>query len=533
MKWLHLVLLLSSLLALLALTACGPGAAPTAAPTQAPAQPTAAPAQPTAEPAQPTVAPAQPTAAPAQPTTAATLAATAAATAGATTGATTVAPTAAATSAATRPPQPTATPPPPGVTAAPNALKIEFWHALTGASQVAELQKLADQFNAKNPQYFIMPILQGNYDQTLQKMNAAITANSTPDMILGNPGDLGTYNAAGVMQPLDAYINDATDGLGAQLADIDQSLYFDKFDNEIIGASIGRSVQLLYYNADMLKAAGFDNPPATIEEFEKICAAVSKPPDVSCYAFVPSASTFANLVWNFGGQYASDDETKAAFDDAGGVAALTWLKKLADNKWAYQPAAAFGDQTDFGNGKVAFTVGSSAGLPFYQRAVAGSQKPFKWGVAPLPRDANGKNYVDIFGPSIGILKSTPEKQKGAWLFLKSLFSDEVETEWAQITTYFPATKSAATAVGAMDPATVTNKDFAAVLPQYKLATSYLAQGKREPSNPAWQSVRSIIANMVTAVFTGKSGADFTATDPAGAAKEGVERVNKALSEFGK
>jgi multiple sugar transport system substrate-binding protein len=505
MKVFRTLLFFVSAFALLGLIACAPAAQPTPAPpTQAPAPPTTAPAQSTQAPAPPTQPPAN-----------------------------TTAPTTAATTAATRPPQPTPTPPPPGVTAAPGAIKIQFWHALTGASQVAELQKLADRFNAANPQYFIMPILQGNYDQTLQKMNAAITANSLPDMILGNPGDLGTYNTAGVMQPLDQYINDPTDGLGSQLSEIDQSLYLDKFGSDTIGISIGRSIQVLYYNADMLKAAGFDKPPATFDEFNKICQAVSKPPDTYCYAMVPSASTFANLDWNYGGQYASADEKTAVFDEAAGVDALTWLKMLADKQWSYIPAAAFGDQTDFGNGKVAFAVGSTAGLPFYYQAVKGSAKPFNWSIAPLPSGPNGKNYVDLFGPSIGIVKSTPEKQKGAWLFLKYLLSKDVEVEWAQVTTYFPATKSAADAVGAMDPNTIANKNFAAVLPQYKLAVSFLPLGKREPSSPAWQSVRTIIANMITAVFTGKSGADFQATDPAAAAKEGVDRVNKALSEFGK
>ncbi len=519
MKSLRSVLFFVCASALLVLIACAPAAQPTPVPpTSAPVQPTTAPPQPTSVP--PTAVP--PTAAP--PTTAPTTASTTAATA---------APTTAATSAATNTPRPTPTPPPPGVTAAPGALEIEFWHALTGASQVAEFQKLADQFNAANPQYFVKPILQGNYGETLQKMNAAITANSLPDLVLGNPGDLGTYNTAGVMRPLGDLMDDPTDGLGALKAQIDPNLYFDTFDGDIIGVSTGRSIQVLYYNADMLKAAGFDKPPATFEEFEKVCAAVSKPPDVYCYALVPGASAFANLVWNFGGQYASADETKAVFDEPAGVEVLAWLKKLADKQWAYTPAAAFGDQTDFGNGKVAFTVGSTAGLPFYHNAVSGSTKPFEWGIAPLPRGPNGKNYVDIFGPSIGILQSTPDKEKGAWLFLKFLLSKEAEEEWATVTTYFPANKSAAEAVGAMDPATVKNKAFAAVLPKYKQAVTFLAQGKREPKNPAWQAVRNIVANMMTAVFTGKSGADFQATDPAAAAKEGVERVNKALDEFGK
>ncbi len=525
MKTIRTFLLVLCVGALVGVMACAPAAQPTAAPPTSAPQPTAAP--PTTAP-QPTAVP--PTSAP-QPTTVPPTSAPA--NTEAPTTAPTVAPTTAPPAGATNTPRPTPTPPPPQVTAAPGAVQIQFWHALTGASQVAELQKLADQFNAANPQYYVQPILQGNYAETLQKMNAAITANSLPDMILGNPGDLGTYDAAGVMVPLDDYIKDPTDGLGDLAAQIDPALYFDTFDNRTIGISNGRSIQVMYYNVDMLKAAGFDKPPATFDEFDKVCEAVSKPPDTYCYALVPGASTFANLDWNRGGAYASADETKAVFDEAAGVATLEWLKKLADKQWSYIPAAAFGDQTDFGNGKVAFTVGSTAGLPFYQTAVQGSTKPFAWSIAPLPRDANGKNYVDLFGPSIGLVQSTPEKQKGAWLFLKFLLSKEVEEEWAQVTTYFPANRSAATAVGAMDPSSVTNKAFAGVIDKYKLAVTFLPDGKREPTAAAWQSVRNIVANMMTAVFTGKSGADFTATDPAAAAKEGVERVNKALSEFGK
>jgi ABC-type glycerol-3-phosphate transport system substrate-binding protein len=363
-------------------------------------------------------------------------------------------------------------------------------------------------------------------------MNAAITANSMPDMILGNPGDLGTYHTAGVMLPLDDFIGDPTDGLVDMASVLDYNLFFDKFGDDTIGISPGRSILMMYYNADMLEEAGFDGPPATFEEFAQMCEALNNPPDRYCYALAPEASTFANLAWNFGGQYASEDEQTAVLDDAGGVAALEWVKQLADNEWAYIPAARFGDQTDFANGKVAFTVGSSAGLPFYNAAVQGSANPFTWSVAPLPRGPNGDNYVDIFGPSIGIVQSTPEKEKGAWLFLKSLLDKETQEEWAQVTTYFPANREAAEAVGAMDPATIENQNFAAVLPQYKQAVTFLANGKREPTNPAWQAVRSIVANMMTAVFTAKSGADFTATEPAAAAAEGVERVNKALSEFG-
>lgn len=479
---------------------------------------------PTATPVPPTraaVAPATATTAPPAPTTA---------------------PATAAAPTATRPPTgptntpaPTATTVPPAVTAAAGAVRIQFWHYLTGASQVVAVQRAADKFNAANPQYFIVPVVGGNISQLNQKMMAAIQANAVPDMVMGNPGELGQYDDAGAMIDMTSYISGA-DGLSAaQLAEINQSLFLDKFGSKTLGLSFGRSAQVMYYNADMLAAAGFNKAPETWEDFDKVCAAVTKG-DVACYAFVPSASTFASWVWSWGGTYSSADEKKATFDDAAGIATLKWLKNLIDKKYAYQPSAAFGDQTDFGNGKVAFTYGSTAGLPFYYAAVKGSAKPFKWDIAPMPRGPGAKNNVDLFGPSVGIVKSNADKQKAAWLFLKYMLTRDQEVDWAAATTYFPAPKSAQDAILALTDAQAAalNRDFPNYLPQFKTAIGFVsAVGMREPNSAAWQSARSIIANMLTAVFTGKSGADFKETDPEKAAKEGVERVNKALSEYGK
>ena len=489
-----------SLTLAIAFTACAP--APTPAPTAAP--PTAAPAATSA-----------PT--PTQPPAATT-------------------PSGATVTRPPNTPAPTPTTVPPGVTAAPNALRIQFWHYLTGASQVVAVQKAADKFNAANPQYYIVPVVGGNIGQLNQKMLAAIQANAVPDMVMGNPGELAQYDAAGAMIDMSALISDSRDGLSAaQLGEINQSLYFDKFGAKTLGVSFGRSGQVMYYNVDMLAAAGFTKAPETWDDFDKVCAAVTKG-DVACYAFVPSASTFASWVWSWGGTYSSADEKTATFDDAAGVAALKWLKNQADKKWGYSPSAAFGDQTDFGNGKVAFTYGSTAGLPFYYTAVKGSAKPFKWDIAPMPRGATGKNNVDLFGPSVGIVKSNADKQRAAWLFLKYMLSKDQEVDWAAQTAYFPAPKSASDAIIALTDAQAgaLNKDFPNFLAQFKTGVGFVSSvGMREPNSAAWQGARNIIANMLTAVFTGKTGADFTATDPEAAAKEGVQRVNKAIAEFGK
>lgn len=504
-----------AILAVLALAACAP--APTPVPTAAP--PTAAPVA--------TTAPA------------------------ATTAPTSAPPTAAATAApsgptATRPPAPTPTLRPPAVTAAPGAVRIQVWHHFSAPEQVEMMQKIADEFNAKNPQYYVVVTFQGTTADIGRKVNAAITAGAVPDISTGNPGDLFDWNTSGALVELDQYLKDATVGLTAdQLAEMSfklpngQELFFDQIGGKTLGISPGRSMNVMYYNADMLKAAGFTAPPATWDDFDKVCAAVTKGENYCVAINSPSVDTsaFASWVYSRGGTYASVDEKKATFDEAAGVDSLKWLKNAVDKGWAKNPSTTTrGDQADFGNGKLAFTFGTSAGLPFYQDGVNGRKEgPFAWDIAPIPGGAKGKPVVDFFGPSIGLFKTTAERQRGAWLFIKNLFQPQNLVEFGLRLSYYPPSKSARDQVNGMTAAQVKaiNPRLELVLPQFKKGLTFVSMGVREPVFPGWQGARTTIGNMLTAVYTAKSSPDFTATDPEAAAKEGVQRVQKLLDSYGK
>jgi ABC-type glycerol-3-phosphate transport system substrate-binding protein len=407
------------------------------------------------------------------------------------------------------------------------------------------LQRFADEFNAKNPQYYVIVTLQGSTADIGKKVNAAITAGAVPDIATGNPGDLFDWNTSGALIALDDYIKDSKDGFSAaQLAEMSmklangQELFFDQIGDRTIGISPGRSMNVVYYNIDMLKAAGFNDPPATWDDFDKICAAITKGDNYCVATNSPSVDTsgFASWVFSRGGTYASPDEKKATFDDAAGVDSLKWLKNAVDKGWAKTPSTTTrGDQTDFGNGKLAFSFGSTAGMPFYQDIVGALKQPFQWSIAPFPAGPKGKQIVDFFGPSMGMFKTTPEKQRGAWLFIKYLFQPQNLVEFGLRLSYFPPTKSARDQVTGMNAAQVKaiNPRLELVLPLYKKGLSFIPMGVREPISPAWQGARATIQSMLTALYTGKTSTDFTATDPEAAAKEGVQRVNKQLDQYGK
>src|SRR5205807_3450270 len=84
-------------------------------------------------------------------------------------------------------------------------------------------------------------------------------------------------------------------------------------------------------------------------------------------------------------------------------------------------------------------LGASSGLPFFQQAVDQGGK-FKWDIALLPY--TDKPAVDLYGASVSVYKTTPEKELAAWLVIKFLGEKAQTTKWALSTGYLPVRQSA-------------------------------------------------------------------------------------------
>ncbi len=106
-------------------------------------------------------------------------------------------------------------------------------------------------------------------------------------------------------------------------------------------------------------------------------------------------------------------------------ASFALFAKIFNEGYGKKVAEQFGDQTDFANRKVLFTMGSTSAIPFYDAAIKqGAGGPFAWSVAPIPgaragtgTSAGARSVLDIYGASVSVVKSTPERQLAAWLFL--------------------------------------------------------------------------------------------------------------------
>jgi multiple sugar transport system substrate-binding protein len=403
--------------------------------------------------------------------------------------------------------------PPPTITPAPNAIQIQFWHGQSGF-QGQVLNNLVNQFNSTHPDIFVTATFQGTYTDLYQKVTASVAGGTPPDLAVAYQNDVSNYIASDAVIPLDSLMKDPQIGFSADdMKDIYPSFidHYPQSNNQVYSLAFMRSMEVMYYNADMLKAAGFSTPPATWDDFMKVCAAVSKPPDTYCYEMNTDASRFANWVFGRGGEMLSPDGKTVAFNSQVGLDTLNFLNHLFQQKYAIVIAKAFQDQTDFSLGKIAFAFGSTAGLPYYAKAITQAGKVTNWGIAPGPHTTPNP-VVDAYGPSVTIFKTTTEKERAAFTFLKWLMSTDTNASWAKATSYFPARQSTKAALA----------DFIQKNPLYGQAFDWLQYGKQEPTVAAWNPIRGFIADALTAIANG-------AASPQDALNTATTKANAALA----
>jgi multiple sugar transport system substrate-binding protein len=423
-------------------------------------------------------------------------------------------PSAPATSAAPSTAAPQATEVPQPTTApAGKAVELQFWHGQSQTQQAA-LNGLVDQFNASHPDIKVTAAYQGNYSDLYKKITAAIAAGNPPDLAIAYQDDVANYIKSDAVIPLDDLMKDPQIGFTAEdLKDIYPTFidHYPNFGDKVYSIAFMRSMEVMYYNMDMLKAAGFDKPPENWDDFMKICETVSKPPDVYCYEMTPDASTFSNWVFSRGGDLLSPDGKTVAFDSQAGLDALNFINDLFTKKYATIIAKAYQDQTDFALGKIAFTFGSTAGLPYYAQAIQQAGKVTNWGIAPDPH-TTANPVVDLYGPSVTIFKTTSEKEQAAFIFLKWMMGTSPDSEWVKATAYFPARSSTQEALA----------DYVKTNPLYGEALGWVQYGRTEPDIAAWTPIRTFIQDAMTAV------ADGTQT-PEAALQDAAQKANGVLA----
>lgn len=374
---------------------------------------------------------------------------------------------------------------------------LRFWHTQTQENQTA-LEAIVAEFNRDHPDGPpIEATYIGNYDQLYEKIKTSAAETTKwvlPDLAVAYESMIADYMQAEIVRPLDDLVNDPTVGLSAEdLADIHPAYLetnrFPQFGGKLLSFPFTKSNLMLYYNESMLDEVGL-KPPKTWDEFIAACRAIKKKRGIRPYANSVDASALDGMILSFGGALL-DERGGAGFDQPAATEALKVLDTLfkRNDELAYQVVDKGDQNNDFANQKCAFFLRSSTARPFVQKLVGNK---FKWNMTGLPSGPGVKPLTVMFGANICIFRSTPERERKAWEFIKYFTSTPITTRWAVVTGYLPVRKSAAE--------TEEMKSFFAAAPQNRAAFDLLAVAVPEPNVAGWQAVRKCLEEAETAII---------------------------------
>ena len=402
----------------------------------------------------------------------------------------------------------------PGTGAAAGQQLLTFWHTRR-ADQEKLLQAICYEYNQANPNVKVVPEYQGNYGDLGKKIRAGIQAKRLPALAVAYESNVSEYAKADVIRPLDGLVEDPKIGLTPeQLADIPDAYLTANRYRQLRGALLSfpftKSNLMLYYNRTLLQKAGFTKPPETWAEFERQTAAVTQRLGKPAFVFTSDASTLDGMIYSFGGNVISNNQSYTLFDQQPTLKMFGQLQRLAASRNLIELS---GDDATglFQSGQCAFMLSSSS---IRASVVCVFVLKFDWDLAVIPHAEGVPPVTVMYGPNICIFRSNALAEAEAWKFVRYFVSPEVTARWARETGYLPIRRSAVELP--------EMKRFYQENPRAWHVYEALQVARGEPNALGWQEVRDNLEQAASSVIGG--------TSPATAAVELRKKSDRALTE---
>lgn len=346
--------------------------------------------------------------------------------------------------------------------------KLEVWYAVSGNSG-EKFQEISDRFAKANSVTLEMSYSGGSAD-TATKVSSALLTDTYPDVALMYAGPLYTGERddffVGEQMDADAEFGKADFFEGM----LDYCVYMGK---GICAAPYGISTQVMYYNKDILKAAGVDmtNPPKTWAEFKEVCKTVLEKGNVNNTADFTAFDT-SDEAWLFKSMLMQNgcsivekngEDIKAIFNNEKAIeVAEYWESLVKDGIMA--SAEHNNAENKFLSGNLAFMAATSNRISRWVGTTS-----FELGAIEMPYF--NQPSLALGGNVLVILTQDPVKKAAAWEYVKYLTNAENSTEFALATGYLPTHKSAVSGQ-ACQTALATNELYGVAFKQLDYTWAY-------------------------------------------------------------
>lgn len=329
--------------------------------------------------------------------------------------------------------------------------EIQFWHSMESALG-EEVNAIAQQFNASQHDYKIVPIYKGNYEQGLAAGIAAYRAGNAPAILQVYEVGTATMMGAGkAIKPVWEVMKDAGVPFDEKtFVPTVASYYSDSKTDHLVSMPFNSSTPVLYYNKDAFKKAGLDpnQPPRTWPEVAADAAKL-KASGMAC-GFTTGWQGWVQIE-NYSAWHGLPIATRNnGFDGLDAVLEFNGKQQIKHIAFLHDMVKK-GTFTYVGRKDEAtskFYSGDCGIITTSSGALANIAKyaKFRYGVGMMPYDPDVKGAPQnaiIGGASLWVMGGkSPEVYKGVAEFLKFLTSPEIAAKWHQDTGYLPVTTAA-------------------------------------------------------------------------------------------
>ncbi len=302
-----------------------------------------------------------------------------------------------------------------------------------------------EDFNKDNPGIKLnVEVVSWNDIYTV--VNTRIQGNNAPDIL--NIDVFADYQADGLLLPAQDYVSEET------YAKMYPSFLEQSVVDDVVWAVPDlASARALYYNVDILEAAGVE-PPSTWEELTAACEAI-KAYDDSIYPWGIDMTTdegqaaFAYYTWNNGGGFV-DENGEWALNSAENVEAIEYAINLVKSGYTNSDPAndtRYDLQDMFGAGQVAMVIAPNS-LPTY---IAEGGHEVNYAVASIPCNKGESVSAGVMDRFMCFDNGYSDEELAAiTTFFDYFYEDARYSEWVLMEGFLPATMAGGEAVAAAD-----------------------------------------------------------------------------------
>lgn len=303
---------------------------------------------------------------------------------------------------------------------------LDFWNGFTGPDG-EDIGKIINEFNELHKGKIKITTQTMPWNNFYDQYRTVVTNGEAPDIAVMHLDSIAGYARYDLLTPLDELASD----IGLVEGDFITEVWnAGVYEGNRYGIPLDVHPLTLFYNVDLLEAAGYSEPPKTYDELLEMSLAVQNATDawgIAMPVFWPSNMIFYSSLLSHGGNSVSEDGLTPLYNTSEGAEALQKMVDLVyKHKVSPADVQADGEVTLFRQGKSAFHLNG-----IWMIAGFTEQDGLNFATAPVPnfgdQDAVWAGSHNFVLPKQK--NEDPKRHEAAMEFIK--YVSENSIQWAK------------------------------------------------------------------------------------------------------